>query len=68
MCVPLSNFPPHLPNCHSSVGLPLIVSGSEPYCIDPGKAAVGNEDTCCKVIRLTDQEVAFHHKAVLCVV
>lgn len=68
MCVASSNFPLHLPNCHSSVGLPLIVSVSEPYYIDPGKVAAGNEDTCRKIMRMTDQAVASRRKAVLCVV
>lgn len=68
MCVASSNFPLRSPNCHSSVCLPLIVSGSEPHYIDSGKAAGGNEDTCCKITRVTDQALASHHKAVVCIV
>ena len=45
-----SNFPLCLPNSHSSGGLPLTVSGSEPYSIDAGKAAGGGDDYArCKI-------------------
>lgn len=63
-----SNFPLRLPNCHSGVGLPLIVSGTEPNYIDSGKAAGGSGDTCRKIMRLTERALASTHKAVVCFV
>lgn len=42
--IPLSDFPLALSNSHIGVCLPLSVSASQPYGIDVGKAAGGNDD------------------------